>query len=168
MDFSPLESADFVVCTGLIDDAAESPDDYAALLQDIRSRNLDMVCANPDIVVQWGDQLVWCAGALARDYERLGGRTIVSGKPHRPIYDLALQRLSELGATTHPSRILAIGDGPETDLAGATATGLDALFIAGGILGETVAGEGFTEDAVAAALDDYGVATRWAAPSLIW
>lgn len=167
LTFAPLEEARFVVCTGLADDVQETPEDYAGLLHAMKGRDLDMVCANPDIVVQWGDRLVWCAGALARAYEGIGGRTIVSGKPHPPIYDLARQALAEAGFAGGPDRILAIGDGPETDLAGATSQGVDALFIAGGILENDLDGE-FSAGSVAAALDSYGVRARWAAPALVW
>ncbi|MFX3939599.1 hypothetical protein ACJBX2_11175, partial [Streptococcus suis] len=75
---------------GFFDDDAEGPDDYADMLTRFRSRNLPFICANPDIVVERGDRLIWCAGALARDYGQLGGRTLIAGKPHRPIYEAAI------------------------------------------------------------------------------
>jgi len=168
LDFVALEAASFVACTGLVDDLNEDPGDYISLLETMKARDLEMVCANPDIVVQWGDRLVWCAGALARMYEKMGGRTIVSGKPHAPIYDLAENTLSELGFDGKRDRILAIGDGPETDLAGAEGRGIDALFIAGGILGESLDSEGLSEAGLRTALDEYGVLPRWAAQSLRW
>ena len=164
--FTSLADADFAVCTGLVDDLNETPDDYAKQLSDLRTRNLDLVCANPDIVVQWGDRLIYCAGALARAYEKLGGKTIVSGKPHPPIYDLGLDALRQCGFDADKSRILAIGDGPETDLAGARAMGIDALFIAGGILGQGEAS--ISLSLMQAALSEYGETSKWAAPALIW
>ena len=83
--------ASAVVCTGLFDDETEVPEDYAAALRRFRARDLPFICANPDIVVERGDRLIWCAGALARDYALLGGRTLISGKPHRPIYEASLK-----------------------------------------------------------------------------
>ena len=83
---------DYVVCTGLFDDEVETPDDYRDLLAQLRARNLFMMCANPDIVVERGDRLVYCAGALADAYAALGGEVYYAGKPHRPLYDLALGR----------------------------------------------------------------------------
>ena len=82
-----LARADLVVCTGFYDDETEGPDDYEDLLASMRSRDLSMICANPDLVVQRGGRLIPCAGALAKAYEALGGKVVYYGKPHRPIYD---------------------------------------------------------------------------------
>lgn len=126
--------ADGVVCTGLADDDVETPADYADLLQRLRSRNLPFICANPDIMVERGPRLVWCAGALARDYSQLGGRTLIAGKPHRPIYEAALHAAEEVrGGPVDKSRILGIGDGVLTDVKGAAGFGLDVLYISGGV-----------------------------------
>ncbi|TCD16635.1 TIGR01459 family HAD-type hydrolase [Oricola cellulosilytica] len=126
--------ASSVVCTGFYDDETEEPGDYAEMLQRLRARDLPFICANPDIVVERGDRLVYCAGALARDYGQLGGRTLIAGKPHRPIYDEALARASKaLGREADPERTLAIGDGLTTDVKGAMDYGLDLLFITEGI-----------------------------------
>lgn len=122
-----------VVCTGLFDDETETPDDYRELLHRLRSRNLPFICANPDIVVHHGDKELWCAGALARIYEQLGGRTLIAGKPHRPIYDLAMKKLEKKKGNVAQNRILAIGDGILTDIKGGQQYGLDTLYISGGI-----------------------------------
>jgi len=123
-----------VVCTGLYDDETETPEDYAELLQRLRARNLPFICANPDIVVERGDRLIWCAGALARDFARLGGRTLIAGKPHHPIYDAALEAASLLiGHTVEKRTVLAIGDGVLTDVKGAADNGIDVLYVSGGI-----------------------------------
>lgn len=126
--------ASAVVCTGLFDDETETPEDYAAALRRFRSRDLPFICANPDIVVERGDRLVWCAGALARDYAQLGGRTLVVGKPHRPIYEAALKAgTSAAGRSVGPRDALAIGDGMMTDVKGAADNGIDILYVSGGI-----------------------------------
>jgi HAD superfamily hydrolase (TIGR01450 family) len=123
-----------VVCTGLFDDEVETPEDYAQVLARLRARNLPFVCANPDIVVERGDKIIWCAGALARDYAQLGGRTLIAGKPHRPIYDAAFKAAGEvLGRDVRREEALAIGDGMLTDIKGASDNGIDALYISGGI-----------------------------------
>lgn len=123
-----------VVCTGLFDDDTETPEDYAAPLRRFRARNLPFVCANPDIVVERGDRLIWCAGALARDYALLGGRTMIAGKPHRPIYEAALAAAARvLGRPVAAGEALAIGDGMLTDVKGADDNGLDVLYVSGGI-----------------------------------
>jgi len=126
--------AQAVVCTGLFDDEVERPEDYAEMLRRLRARDLPFICANPDIVVERGDRLIWCAGALARDYAHLGGRTLIAGKPHRPIYDEALSVAAQLlGRQVAPDEVLAIGDGMLTDVKGAVGAGLDVLFITAGI-----------------------------------
>jgi HAD superfamily hydrolase (TIGR01459 family) len=129
-----FDEADVVVCTGFFNDDVETPADYADMLMRIRARGLPFICANPDIVVERGDRLIWCAGALARDYETLGGKAIYAGKPHAPIYHLALERAAKIrGKKVDPDRVLAIGDGLHTDLAGAVAQGFDCLFVASAI-----------------------------------
>jgi len=127
--FSGPEAAAFVACSGPNDEDVETPEDYRAVLTLAAGRDLEMICANPDLVVQRGDTLIYCAGALARLYEELGGRVIQAGKPFAPIYDLALARAGK----PDRARVLTIGDGLLTDLAGARAQGLDALFVADGV-----------------------------------
>jgi HAD superfamily hydrolase (TIGR01459 family) len=132
--FSSLDDADYVVCTGLFDDEQETVADYEPTLRRMRERDLWMVCANPDIVVERGDRLILCAGALAAAYDAFGGETYAGGKPHRPIYEAALaEGARHLGSAPARSRILAIGDAIRTDVAGAHGFGIDALLIARGI-----------------------------------
>jgi len=135
--------ASTVVCTGLFDDDTETPEDYSEMLRRLRARDLPFICANPDIVVEKGDRLIWCAGALARDYAQLGGRTQIAGKPHRPIYVAALDAAAEaLGRPVAAKDALAIGDGVLTDVKGAEQNGIDVLYVTGGIhareYGETI------------------------------
>lgn len=136
LEQTPLNKAAFVAISGLNRDD-ETPADYADILHDAKARDLDLVCANPDIVVQFGDRMIWCAGAIARDYEALGGKVIMAGKPYSPIYDLARKELTSIAKReVDPRRILCIGDGVVTDVLGANAQELDVLFIAAGIHGE--------------------------------
>ena len=129
--FAPLETADYVVCTGLFDDTKETPESYRDSLARMRERGLFMVCANPDVVVERGDTLVYCAGALADAYAAAGGAVLYCGKPHAPIYETALGTAASLRGGTPPPlpRVLAIGDSVRTDLAGAAAFGLDCVFV---------------------------------------
>jgi len=137
MRFGSIEGADYVVCTGLFDDETETPEHYRTRLEQMRSRRLQMLCANPDLVVERGDRLVYCAGAVADLYAAIGGDVLFAGKPHRPIYDEALAAVEAArGARASRARVLAIGDSVRTDLAGASAFGVDALFITGGIHAE--------------------------------
>lgn len=126
--------ADAVVCTGLFDDETETPEDYTELLARLRARNLPFVCANPDVVVERGERIIWCAGALARDFAQLGGRTLIAGKPHAPIYEAALKAaVSVLDRVVARTEVLCIGDGIMTDIKGAADNGIDALYISGGV-----------------------------------
>ena len=135
---APLSEAAFFAISGLNRDD-ETPADYAGVLREAKARDLDFICANPDIVVQHGNRMIWCAGAIARDYEAIGGKVIMAGKPFPPIYELARKELAAIaGREIEPTRILCIGDGVVTDIAGANAQGLDSLFIAAGIHGEAL------------------------------
>jgi HAD superfamily hydrolase (TIGR01459 family) len=166
VDFAPLARAGFIICTGLFDDQRETPDDYRALLEDAAARGLPMICANPDIVVNWGGRMIWCAGALAELYERLGARVIYGGKPHAPIYEVAMAELPRAaGRPIAKERTLVIGDGLKTDIAGANAQGIDALLIAGA--GGVHAG-GADAEAIAAALTKAGAHAAYAATGLRW
>jgi HAD superfamily hydrolase (TIGR01459 family) len=128
----PLAEAEGVVCTGLVDDQTETPDDYRAQLLLAKTRGLKMLCANPDIVVDLGDKRLYCAGALAEAFEAMGGQALYFGKPHPPIYDLARRRLSALSGHDDP-QILCIGDGITTDVQGGMSEGMDTLFVTSGL-----------------------------------
>ncbi|HXW42873.1 MAG TPA: TIGR01459 family HAD-type hydrolase, partial [Xanthobacteraceae bacterium] len=135
--FTSLQSADYVVCSGLFDDTTETPDSYRDMLRAMHARSLFMVCANPDIVVERGETLVYCAGALADAYAALGGDVLYCGKPHAPIYEAALAAAASLRGVTAPrNRVLAIGDSVRTDLKGAAAFGIDYMFVTSGIHAE--------------------------------
>ena len=138
---APLEQADYIVCTGLFDDETESAENYRAMLLQALERRLTLVCANPDIVVERGDRLIYCAGAVAELYLELGGEVIFYGKPHRPIYERAIALASERrGHAVELNRVLAIGDSVRTDLAGAQSFGIDCLFVTRGIHSEEFEG----------------------------
>lgn len=132
VSFVPLDQADYIVCTGPFDDETETPDDYRDLLQQALARKLTLICANPDIVVERGDRLIYCAGAIAELYRSFGGEVIFYGKPHRPIYDRALGIAHELRRNA-TGRVLAIGDSVRTDLTGANAMGINCVFLTRGI-----------------------------------
>jgi HAD superfamily hydrolase (TIGR01459 family) len=138
---APLEAADYIVCTGLFDDETESAEDYRAMMLKARERQLTLICANPDIVVERGDRLIYCAGAIAELYRELGGEVIFYGKPHRPIYERAIElAAARQSHAIQLSRVLAIGDSVRTDLTGAHAFGIDCLFLTRGIHSEEFEG----------------------------
>ncbi len=128
----PLSEAEGIVCCGPTDPLAD-PDVNRADFLLAKQMGIKLLCANPDIVVDRGETREWCAGALARLYTEMGGESLYFGKPHPPIYDLARRRLTELGTDFSDGDILAIGDGPHTDIAGAMGESIDSLFITGGL-----------------------------------
>ena len=167
-----LDHADLVVCTGPFHDDTETPDDYRELMARIKARDLLLICANPDVVVERGDRLIWCAGALAAIYDELGGKTIYAGKPHAPIYRLCFARGAALRGREVPrSRVLAIGDGLKTDLLGAARQEIDCLFVTRGIhaadLGLDDKG-GVDRDKLARAFAEAGATPVAVMHELIW
>jgi len=168
--FVPYEQADYVVCTGLNHDEVETPESYRELLTKLAARKLFMLCGNPDLVVERGERLVYCAGALADLYGTLGGEVLYAGKPYRPIYDLALERIGALRGGPAPlARVLAIGDSVRTDLKGASEFGVDCLFVTAGIHAEEL---GDRHDPDLAALNkifaDAGLAPKAVTQRLMW
>lgn len=131
--------AEMIVCTGLLDDETETPATYTPLLERLRARDMPFICANPDITVKRGERTVWCAGALARAYAEFGGMVEYVGKPYAEIYRHAVGQVQHfLGHAPRPEKMLAIGDGMETDIKGAMDFGIDALFIANGVHAEDI------------------------------
>ncbi|MGF1447281.1 MAG: TIGR01459 family HAD-type hydrolase [Pikeienuella sp.] len=144
---TPLDEAEALLCTGLRDDRAEGPEDYAEEIAHWRTRGLPMLCANPDIIVDRGTERLFCAGALAAAYAAAGGEVHYFGKPHAAVYAAALARLSELaGRPVAPSEVLAAGDGIATDVRGARAAGIDGLFVTGGIAAPELGADPLTPD----------------------
>ncbi len=163
--------AAFLSVTGMIDDETETPEDYRAQLTEAAARDLELICANPDRIVQRGDKIIYCGGSLADLYESLGGRVTMAGKPYGPIYALALAEAEQLlGRPVDRSRVLCIGDGVITDVLGANQQALDCLFIAQGIHGDAARGEdGALSPAHAAALLTAETTyARYAALDLLW
>ncbi|MFD1882554.1 TIGR01459 family HAD-type hydrolase [Paracoccus pacificus] len=148
----PFEVAEGIVNTGPFNETTETPEDYRKTFQKAIARDLPMLCANPDIVVDLGDRRIYCAGALAQLYAEMGGRVALFGKPHAPIYDLARKRLG----VDNSNRTLAIGDGIATDVLGAAEQGIDALFVTGGL-----AFDAFGDDVEN---PDHGMLTGWLDP----
>ena len=160
-----IAEAEVALCTGLFDDDRETPEDYRTTLAELRKRELTLLCANPDILVQRGETLVYCAGALARLYDEMGGKSVYYGKPHAPIYAEALARAGEIAKSTS-LRVLVLGDGLETDIRGANAAGLDSVFIADGVHGEDI--RELTPQALGVLFARMGVTARGALRALVW
>lgn len=155
-----------VVCTGLFDDEVETPDDYAGQLKDFAAQNLPMICANPDLTVERGGKLIYCAGAIAAAYEKLGGAVQYAGKPFAPIYDMALAAVANMkSAAVERDDVLAIGDGISTDIKGAASAGIASIYVASSV--SMPAGEELSE-AVLARLFPDAMRPVAAMPALAW
>ena len=168
--FVDMADADYVICTGLRDDERETPEYYRDELHALRRRNLFMLCGNPDLVVERGDELVYCAGAIADLYRSLGGDVFYAGKPYRPIYDLAISRIAALrGSPPALKRVLAIGDSVRTDLKGATDFGVDCLFVTAGIHAEELGDRDDPDPAILTKMfGDAGVLPKAVTRRLVW
>ena len=159
--------AQSVVCTGFFDDETETPEDYTEMLKGFIARNVPMICANPDLVVERGERIIPCAGAMAAYYEQLGGEVRIAGKPHAPIYEACLAAAKEVRGAFAKDRVLAIGDGMPTDVKGAIASGLNLLYISGGIHVAEYTLNGQTDEALLNAyLKGQGASPGWWMPRL--
>lgn len=157
-------AADVVLFSGMYDDSCESPADYADMLARFQARGLPLICPNPDRTVQFGDRIIYCAGAVAEAYEQAGGTTMWVGKPYPLVYQHARDKLAALGAG---GRVLAVGDGPKTDIPGAASAGIDALFVTGGLAGASGAAID-TPAEVGALLTAENTHARYAIRHLVW
>jgi HAD superfamily hydrolase (TIGR01459 family) len=165
------ETAAFISCTGLFDDENDTLEQYHPDLKAAARRGIPMICANPDRIVQRGDQIIYCAGTLADIYMAFGGEVIMAGKPYAPIYDLCYQALKAVaGHEVDKSRILAIGDGLPTDVLGANGQGLDLVFIAAGIhaLEATNAEGQLDAQLLVKVLESEKASARYVSPALMW
>lgn len=165
----PAEEAEVVVVTDL-DTDDDTPDMYNARIDLWLKRGLPMICANPDRVVEHGERLIYCGGALGDLYEARGGKVRMAGKPYRPIYDEAL-RLAEAaaGRKLDKARMVAIGDSVRTDAIGASQFGVDLLFITGSIhAGELDAFGTVDPQAVADLVAPSGATIAGFLPRLAW
>jgi len=164
VEIVPAEEAELILCTGLYDDETETAENYRPLFQKLLPKKLTMLCVNPDIVVMRGERLIYCAGALARAYEEMGGQVLYYGKPHLPIYHAVMECAHRFGIAARP---LVVGDGLETDIKGANAAGIDALFIMDGIFSNDIASKS-NPASVERLLNDKDVGARYAMTALAW
>ncbi|QCI65747.1 TIGR01459 family HAD-type hydrolase [Phreatobacter stygius] len=165
-----IDEAAYVVCTGLVDDRSETPDDYTERLERMRARNLFFVCGNPDKVVEVGDSLIYCAGAIGDRYQSMGGEVLYAGKPFEPAYETCFGFAERItGKPVDRTRVLAIGDAMRTDVAGAARMGIDCLFLAEGIHAELLLGpDGLKPAGLAALVAETGLHPRYVMPRLTW
>ena len=164
--FVDEDAADAILFSGPYDDTTETPDDYSDMLARFKARNLPLLCPNPDRTVQFGGRMIYCAGAVAEAYENIGGEVVWVGKPYPMVYARACAMLRDMTGLEDP-RLLAIGDGPKTDMLGAEAAGIDALFIGGGLASASGA-DIENPEVIAAILAEENTVARYAMRHLVW
>lgn len=107
------------------------------LVRDLRiaaERGLPMICANPDLVVNIGEEQHECAGTFAAIYEGMGGEVIYFGKPHAPVYETCYAMMGN----PDKARMCAVGDSLHTDIAGANGFGIAGVLNLAGIHREEI------------------------------
>jgi len=156
-----FDEADFIFVTGLFDDESEDEDDYIDLLSKAKERGMILVCANPDLLVQRGDELIPCAGLISKKYDEIGGKTVNIGKPFSPIFEEAIS-LIERTKKIKKSRILVIGDGLDTDIKGANLINLDSLLVLGGLFSNN------SKDKIIESIENKGIYPNYFANELKW
>jgi HAD superfamily hydrolase (TIGR01459 family) len=166
VEFVDEAQADAILFSGMYDDSTETPDDYADMLARFHARGLPLLCPNPDRTVMVGKQIIYCAGAVAEHYENIGGPVVWVGKPYPSVYARARSQLSAMTGLDAP-RLLAIGDGPKTDIPGAEAAGIDALFITGGLAAASGANVDSPET-IASLLAKENTQARYAMRHMVW
>ena len=128
-----IVNADLIVCTEPINPSRDKLSDYENTFRAGIDKDLTLLCANPDLVVDVGETREMCAGSLASMYEKMGGKVIYFGKPYNNIYQEVYSFLNK-GDKPKEGSILCIGDGLNTDIRGANNEKLDSLLVVGGLL----------------------------------
>ena len=113
-----IERADFILCTGFLENEENSLDFYKNFLK--KYINKKMICTNPDLIVHRGSKQEYCAGTLASIFEKLGGYVVYFGKPYPEIYNFCIKK---------DEKVLIIGDNIRTDIKGANNMHLDSILI---------------------------------------
>jgi HAD superfamily hydrolase (TIGR01459 family) len=134
MQVNSVDDADFLLITGT-DGWETNADAYKDRLARALVRNLPAVCANADKLVQNGDQLVICAGAVADAYRTMGATSIYThGKPNTDIFKAAHDLANTKRQEDVPlSRVLMLGDSLATDIRGSNMYGIDCVFTQSGV-----------------------------------
>lgn len=132
--------ANFIIATGFDHDGSVITEKIEQITQ-AKNFNLPMICANPDLVVIRKDGTEMpCAGVIASQYENIEGKVIYFGKPFSEIYEYACENYEKFfNKKISLNRIIAIGDGLETDIKGANNFGIDNILVTSGILSNKLA-----------------------------
>ena len=118
-----IKDCNYILCTGLFDNHDKDLKYYKGLLEENLEKK--MICTNPDLIVDRGNQRELCAGSVAMVFEKMGGEVIYFGKPYPEIYNQSINNKNK--------KILSIGDNLNTDIKGANLLNFDSLIISNGI-----------------------------------
>jgi len=148
-----LEKCDYILCTGLYDSEMNKLNFYEKLLKN--SIDKIMICTNPDLIVDRGNIQEYCAGSIAKLFEKIGGEVVYFGKPYKEIYNSILKE---------KDKALIIGDNLRTDIKGANLIKQDSLFIMDGVHKNEIKGL----DNLNNILKKYNVETNFIQEKLNW
>ena len=158
-----IEDADFILCTGPVENH-HPIDVYTPVLTKAAELGVPMVCANPDLVVHIGEDLVYCAGTMAALYQGMGGKVSYHGKPYQSVYDQCFSFFPEIPS----DRLIGIGDGLRTDILGANRNGIKSLFLTGGIHSDEITYSSDGSSNLQTICRDIGAHPNFAAQRLEW
>ena len=130
-----IDNSHYLLCTGLFDDHDKDLNYYKKLFE--KNINKKMVCTNPDLIVDRGNQRELCAGSVAMVFEKMGGDVIYFGKPYPEVYNQSINNSKK--------RILSIGDNLNTDIKGANLLNYDSLLISNGVHKNEIEDRGLEE-----------------------
>ena len=118
-----IKKSEYILCTGLFDSHDKDLTFYKNLFE--KNLNKKMICTNPDLIVDRGEEREFCAGSVAMIFEKMGGEVEYFGKPYPEVYNQSTDNKDK--------RILSIGDNFNTDIKGANLLNYDSLIISNGI-----------------------------------
>jgi HAD superfamily hydrolase (TIGR01459 family) len=118
-----LSDSKYLLCTGLFDNHDKDLNYYKELFE--KHINKKMICTNPDLIVDRGNERELCAGSVAMVFEKMGGEVVYFGKPYPEVYNNSIDNSKK--------RTLSIGDNLNTDIKGANLLNYDSLLISNGV-----------------------------------
>jgi HAD superfamily hydrolase (TIGR01459 family) len=163
LELVDLAAADFILLAGLDDDQSDFGL-WRARFSEAAARQVPMLCANPDVTMFSASGLAPGPGALAQAYADLGGTVAYIGKPHRVIFQAALEQLGN----PPRDRVLMIGDSLDHDILGGRGVGILTLLITSGVHREALVGTADLAAGLRRLAGSEAQTPHWAIDRLVW